>query len=116
MTQEEIRRQRADLLLDLQEAETYWAHITNKCQVLAREFQQLADALFKAPGLRILFIPHPGATIRESVVIDDAGEWNEEHIRKLLDADAILALVADAQQALRKVADLKKRNDALGLK
>jgi hypothetical protein len=103
LTDEEKRRQKADLFLECHEAESNLAHLQEKAYRLSEALREVSQYLNAAAN-------HGGymetGTDIESTAVH----------RAAMNFDAVISLAQQIKYASQKVAELRRRKDGLGLK
>ena len=108
MTDEQKRQQKANLLLEYQEAEENLAHLRERAYRMGQPVMRIAEWLGRADVQQ----QRP----EEYRVLSDGLLSNPGHVRATLNAEEILAVMNEIQQAEKKLAELAERKAALGLK
>jgi hypothetical protein len=111
MTDEEKRQQKANLLLEYQEAEDHLAQLREKAHRKAQSFQTLHYWLKFVSGDSTAM--HYGEDLSK---VGDVIQARLADYRKQLDLDDVLALAAEIEQASKVLSELKIRKDKLGLR
>jgi len=110
MTEQEKKRQKADLLLEYQEAEEELAHLTEKATRLSQTLQEITNWV-KRFGDAMPDTP-VAATLRPEfkIVLGDT-TWKDA-----MNFEATVKLQDEIKEMQTKLQSLKKRKDSLGLK
>jgi hypothetical protein len=106
MTTDEKRRQKADLLLEHQEAEENLAHLQEKLAKIAQSLSHVARWLGKLDDPVF-----DGSFPEDFSIIATAPRY-----REAMDMDAILRLKQEIAAAEQRITNLARRKNALGLK
>lgn len=113
MTEDEKRRQKADLLLEYEEAEQSVAHLREKATRIATRIEAVSRWLLNAAG--------NNDTFSDRVYVSTAGSELFEvptnaQIPPAMDFSEAVKLVNEIRAGIRRVQELKQRKAALGLR
>jgi hypothetical protein len=110
MTNDEIRRQKADLLLEHQEAEHELANLREKGLKLMENYETVIKAI-KGVSTR-----QYASSISEGASAHAGIRANLESYREVIDIDKTLAVIDQIESCSAKVRELAERKTSLGLK
>jgi hypothetical protein len=109
MTESEKRQQKAELLLEYQEAEDNLAH-------LREQAKSIHDRLEKLTQWMNDYCPSSYPRQQVEVARRHAQIISDPQIEVTLDFQKILALVKEVQEGEAKLSEMKQRKNALGLR
>jgi hypothetical protein len=109
MTDVEKRRQKADLLLEYQEAEQELAHLKEKARAIRMGLNEISGWLQKITEQpeSVKYVSHGKGEMRDI---------NDPIYSEAMNHDAILQLAQSIKTANEKLSELKTRKEGLGLK
>lgn len=113
MTDDQKRLDKAALLLEYQEAEDEVGHLFERSHKITGALDELLRTI--RPDLSVL-IDEAHAHYDQKTISEMWGYGKVEQMRKALDIDAMLNLADEIRKAKWKLAGLKQRKQALGLR
>jgi hypothetical protein len=108
MTEEEKRRQKADLLLEYQEAQDHVANLEEKAKRIAESLRHIARWLGGAVDEDVSENSYP--------LSDPAAITMEQRYRQAMNFEEMMKLTQKITVAQRRLVELDKRKRSLGLK
>jgi hypothetical protein len=114
VTQDEMRRQKADLLLEYEEAEQHLAHLREKAIRTGQRVEAISKWLLNAGE------PY-NDRIGDRFYVSGGGgsamiEIADPQVAIAMDFDAAKKLIEEIRSAHKKIQELKQRKQSLGLK